>query len=272
MDLQKIFHIDSIELGADLADKSSVLEKVADLALKNPIMKKQDRARLVTALKEREDLASTGFTGGIAIPHCVLSGLEDFVLGMISVPGGLDFKSLDGSPTRFFVFIIAPQDNRKLHIKLLADIARVLKSKDNVEKISSARTAEEVRGAFLSSLEMYGGMSSPQGSESTFLRVFVQVEERFNEVLELLSETEGCQIMVLEGNAASRYFNAMPLLASFWTPAEDTFNRLIFATVPKKLTNSILGKLESIIETLENKTGLLVIMNEISYISGGIEL
>jgi PTS system nitrogen regulatory IIA component len=60
-------------------------------------------------LQQRERIGTTGFGGGIAIPHCSLDDIEEFVVGLLIVSDGVDFESLDGKKTTTFFFIIGPK-------------------------------------------------------------------------------------------------------------------------------------------------------------------
>jgi len=50
---------------------------------------------LFNKLAEREELLSTGIGNGIALPHCTLDDLDDFVIGILVVPSGVSFKAID---------------------------------------------------------------------------------------------------------------------------------------------------------------------------------
>jgi len=47
-------------------------------------------------LKDREEVGSTGFGNEIAIPHCVIDNISDFVVGVLVIPDGVDYNSIDG--------------------------------------------------------------------------------------------------------------------------------------------------------------------------------
>ena len=76
---------------SDFSTKQQVLKAIATVAKKSPLLKNISENEIYTALEEREAIGSTGFESGIAIPHCRLEEVTDFVVGIISVPGGVDF-------------------------------------------------------------------------------------------------------------------------------------------------------------------------------------
>jgi PTS system nitrogen regulatory IIA component len=56
---------------ADLTgkNKAQILEELGRLASKNPVLSKYSPKELTAKLQERENLGSTGFADGVAIPH-----------------------------------------------------------------------------------------------------------------------------------------------------------------------------------------------------------
>ncbi|HDG67932.1 MAG TPA: hypothetical protein ENG11_02160, partial [candidate division Zixibacteria bacterium] len=88
MDLQKIIKPECFLVGAKFSSKDEVLRKIAELATHCETLKDIDPEKIYRSLAERESLCSTGIGGGIAIPHCRLEEIDDFVVGLITVPDG----------------------------------------------------------------------------------------------------------------------------------------------------------------------------------------
>jgi PTS system nitrogen regulatory IIA component len=101
-----------------------------------------DPARLVEVLLDREELGSTAIGEGIAIPHGKLSGMSGVVAAFGRSPRGIDFDSLDGSPTRLFFLLVAPEDSAGIHLKALARISRLLKDREFRERLFAGTTRE----------------------------------------------------------------------------------------------------------------------------------
>ena len=108
MNLINVLRPECIQAGAECGSRDAVLETIAALARQSPALAHMDEAALLKGLSEREELSTTGFGNGIAIPHCRLEGVENFVVGILSVPGGAEFAAMDGEPVKLFLFIIAP--------------------------------------------------------------------------------------------------------------------------------------------------------------------
>lgn len=103
-----------------------------------------DAARLVEVLLEREELGSTAIGEGIAIPHGKLGGVTNVVAAFGRSKGGIDFDSLDGSPTRLFVLLVAPEDSAGVHLKALARVSRLLKDKGFRERLFEAGDRDDL--------------------------------------------------------------------------------------------------------------------------------
>ena len=106
-------------------DKKGVIDELAA-----PIVRIADvnQADLVDVLMAREKLGSTGIGGGIGIPHGKLKGLDSLLLSFGLSRKGVDFESMDGKPTHIFFLLITPENSTGLHLKLLAQISKILKN------------------------------------------------------------------------------------------------------------------------------------------------
>ncbi|MFN8644502.1 MAG: PTS sugar transporter subunit IIA [Candidatus Binatia bacterium] len=89
-------------------------------------------------LWERERLGNTAIGDGIAIPHGKLPGLSGVIGAFGRHPGGVDFESLDGSPTHLFFLLVAPEDSVGQHLKALARVSRLLKDRAFRERLLTA--------------------------------------------------------------------------------------------------------------------------------------
>jgi fructose PTS system EIIBC or EIIC component len=85
-----------------------------------------DAARLVAALREREDQMTTALVDGVAIPHARMSGLDRTVAAFARSAVGIAWNSLDGVPTRLIFLLAGPADLPGSYLKTLAGVARLL--------------------------------------------------------------------------------------------------------------------------------------------------
>jgi len=99
---------------------------------------------LVKVLMERERLGSTGIGGGIGIPHGKLKALDKLILGFGLSRSGVDFESMDNRPTHIFFLLLTPESSAGLHLKLLAQISRLLKNEEFKTQLMQVSSPEEV--------------------------------------------------------------------------------------------------------------------------------
>lgn len=103
-----------------------------------------DRARLLSALQDREKLNSTALGDGVAIPHGKLAGIKRVFAAFGRSVHGVDFESLDGKPTHLFFLLVAPEESAGAHLKALARISRLLKNDEFRARLIEARDANDV--------------------------------------------------------------------------------------------------------------------------------
>jgi len=270
MNLTNILKEGCVVIDAECSDKESVLRKIAEIAKRNPILKKIREEEIYQSLAEREKLGSTALFNRIAIPHCKLKKIKDFVVGIVRLENAVDFDSLDNNPTKVFVFIIAPESQRNEHLRILSAISRYLRIEGNPEKILTAGSAEKVRESFLRHTKVQENIE--QADDHRLYTVIVQKEECFEDVLDVFAELENSSFTVIEGNNASSYLYRMPLFRSLWEPSQNSFCRVVTAMVKKSDSQDVANQINSIISKLENRTGILMMVQQIFYQNGALDI
>jgi PTS system nitrogen regulatory IIA component len=134
----------AINLDLKSTDRESVL---GELVNQIPQLANQPEARqtLLLALREREQLHSTGIGDGIALPHSrnALVGLVDqpiMVFGRHKK--GIPYDAIDGIPARLFFLLIAPTVTQ--HLGILARLSRVLRDPKLRQSLLAAEQPEQV--------------------------------------------------------------------------------------------------------------------------------
>ncbi len=87
-----------------------------------------DADALYSAVLERERLCSTGFGGGVAMPHVRLAGLKEFHTVLGRCKAGVPFDAIDGRPVHLIALIAGPLEQSVAYQKLMAKAARFLKA------------------------------------------------------------------------------------------------------------------------------------------------
>jgi PTS system nitrogen regulatory IIA component len=97
-----------------------------------------DERKVVERLTERERLGSTGFGGGIAIPHGKIDGLNEVVGLFAQLAQPIDFAAVDDMPVDLVFMLLSPIDAGADHLKALAQVSRALRDKAFVAKLRGA--------------------------------------------------------------------------------------------------------------------------------------
>jgi mannitol/fructose-specific phosphotransferase system IIA component (Ntr-type) len=144
MKLSALITPDLVALPLRAADKWQAISALARL----PAATGRLRASLVpvieAALVLRERSMTTGMEHGIAIPHAAIDGIDDLVAVLGLAPGGIPFESLDGLPAQIVVCLVIPRSKKVMHIKTLAEIARLLARAEVRSRLLACNSAEEI--------------------------------------------------------------------------------------------------------------------------------
>ena len=106
---------------------------------------------VVDRLTERERLGSTGFGGGVAIPHGKIDGLTQVVGLFIQLAQPMDVKAIDDLPVDLVFCLLSPPDAGSEHLKALAQVSRWLRDRTFVAKLRGAGSADAIYALFAAS-------------------------------------------------------------------------------------------------------------------------
>jgi PTS system nitrogen regulatory IIA component len=82
---------------------------------------------ILDRVMRREAMMSTGLFPGAAIPHGKARSVDRMAAACGVSPEGVEFESEDGKPTHLFVLLVSPENLTTPHVRLLANISRLLK-------------------------------------------------------------------------------------------------------------------------------------------------
>ncbi|MBI4845011.1 MAG: PTS sugar transporter subunit IIA [Candidatus Omnitrophica bacterium] len=102
------------------------------------------REGLLSAMLLREELGSTGFGDGIAIPHArypIVTHIPHVIVSICFSEKPVDFGAIDGKPVNCLVTLISP--TVRSHLKMLSIIAFVLKD-DGVKDALVKQKSREI--------------------------------------------------------------------------------------------------------------------------------
>ncbi|MFO7811113.1 MAG: PTS sugar transporter subunit IIA [Candidatus Delongbacteria bacterium] len=267
MDISEYIKPELIEIRSGHPTKDEVLTDISELAVKNIGKDKVSIRKVYRKLKDREDLGTTGFGNNIAIPHCALSEIDDFVIGFLLYPDGAEFESMDEKPVKFFAFILAPEKKRNLHIRFLSEISGVLKHPEAVDLLFSQPNSVSVRENFLKYALPFSE-DRKHKEEYMQLRIFCQNEKKFYEILKLLNSIKERDVSVIEGSDPKDYTSTKAFFGKIFSEKKTKFHKIIFAVLPSEYANDVVRKINNIIGTLPGRKGVMLILQKIEYING----
>jgi len=133
---------DSVLLDSNSASKTAIIAEMLEA------LPSVDPDQAMAVIMEREKLGSTGIGHGIAIPHGRLPDLAAPITALIRHAGGIDFDAIDGLPVHIVVILLAPVNEDRSHLELLAGLARALQKESVRRAVMEATSTEEVSALF----------------------------------------------------------------------------------------------------------------------------
>lgn len=130
----------TFDLSAD--SKDAAIEELVDLAAGSNMIK--DRDQLLSDVKERENLVTTGVGYGVAFPHAKTRSAKGIVITFGLSRKGIDFDAMDHKPVYLLFLIAAPEDAIGAHLNVMARLSYLMKSEENREKLKSVTSPADV--------------------------------------------------------------------------------------------------------------------------------
>lgn len=141
MKISDIITVKNIVLLDDAVTKRQLIQELASKAAK---VLGIDERTLFDIVWERENLGSTGFGNGAALPHGRIPGLEKLggIFARLSNP--VDFDAADRQPVDLVFLLLSPENSGADHLSALAQISRIIKDENCRNQLRQAKNEEEV--------------------------------------------------------------------------------------------------------------------------------
>jgi PTS system nitrogen regulatory IIA component len=140
-DLSGILSINDVNASLSVSNKKALFQQVALAASKQTGLNSKS---IVAALNERERLGSTGFGGGVAIPHGKIPGLARVFGYFARLSQPVDFQAVDNMPVDLVFLLLSPPDAGADHLKALASVSRALRDRQTAAKLRGARSKDAI--------------------------------------------------------------------------------------------------------------------------------
>ena len=150
MILSQFLDFDAIRVDLVINNKRQLLNQLAQIAAGRLSL---DPAVITEAIAEREKLGSTGFGGGVAIPHGKLAGLDRIYALVVRLAAPVDYKAIDGGRVDLIFLLLSPPDAGAEHLKALAAVSRLVRHAPTVEKLRGARTRDALAAVLIGAEE-----------------------------------------------------------------------------------------------------------------------
>jgi len=146
MQLSDFLDFEAIKTSLPGGNKRSLLQQLANLAGQRLGL---DASVILASLNEREQLGSTGFGQGVAIPHGKIDGLSRIYCLFARTGEPVDYKAIDGRPVDLVFLLLSPPEAGAEHLKALAALSRVTRNAGTLEKMRGARSRDALAAVLL---------------------------------------------------------------------------------------------------------------------------
>ena len=123
--------------------KSAILESLAERFAQ---VYGLDRDVVLEGISRREDIGSTGFGRGVAIPHARIAGVTRPVAAFFRLQTSVDFEAADGMPVQLVFGLLSPEAAGASHLHALAAISRMMRDERMQEALMRAPNPEALYG------------------------------------------------------------------------------------------------------------------------------
>jgi PTS system nitrogen regulatory IIA component len=150
-----LLHLETCEVPLDAGTRPAVLQALIEVAGRT--WQVWDPASVLKAVKDREDVMSTGFQNGVAIPH-PRNPLPD-ALGQSVIAFGRTLSGIPfGAPGRVMTdlfFLVLARDS-VTHLQSLARLGRILQREGFVDQLRAAETSHDAYDLLVQADEQIG--------------------------------------------------------------------------------------------------------------------
>jgi PTS system nitrogen regulatory IIA component len=150
MQLSEFLDFEAIRVDLAAGNKRQLLNQLAQIAAARLNL---DPPAIADAVAERERLGSTGFGGGVAIPHGKLEALDKVYAMVARLAAPIDYKAIDGAPVDLVFLLLSPPDAGAEHLKALAAVSRLVRHGGTIEKLRGARSRDAMAAVLMGAEE-----------------------------------------------------------------------------------------------------------------------
>jgi PTS system nitrogen regulatory IIA component len=147
MDLTQFLDGEAVVADLPVANKKALFQALGGIAERSMGLPAKN---IVDRLNERERLGTTGFGGGVAIPHGRIAGLDKIRAAFVTLDKPIDYGAIDDLPIDLVFMLLSPADAGADHLKALAQVSRRLRDRAFVAKLRGAGSPDALYALFAS--------------------------------------------------------------------------------------------------------------------------
>lgn len=147
MDSTELLDGNAVVADLPVANKKALFQSLGQLAERALGLSAKN---VLERLNERERLGTTGFGGGVAIPHGRLPDLDGIRAAFVRLDKPIDYGAIDDLPVDLVFMLLSPTDAGAEHLKALAQVSRRLRDRAFVAKLRGAGSPDALYALFAS--------------------------------------------------------------------------------------------------------------------------
>ncbi|MBI1799081.1 MAG: PTS sugar transporter subunit IIA [Candidatus Eisenbacteria bacterium] len=145
MRLSELLNANAVTLRLKASAKREALVEMTDLL--EAAHGFHSQGEILDRVMRREAMMTTGIGNGVAIPHGKARSVDHMAAAIGVSSEGIEFESEDGQPVFLVVLFVSPENTSTHHVRVLANISRLLKEESVRRNLREARNPEAFMAA-----------------------------------------------------------------------------------------------------------------------------
>ena len=141
--LSRIFWERTVRLNFEAVDKWQAITRLVDVLVEERQILPTQRQTVLEAALSREEKSSTAMGHATAIPHAPITGLPGIIGALGISQHGIEFGT-NGEKSHYIFLLLTPQQNYRVYIPVLAQIAGLMRDSDQAAQLKASQTPQEV--------------------------------------------------------------------------------------------------------------------------------
>ncbi|MCC0782786.1 PTS sugar transporter subunit IIA [Clostridioides sp. ES-S-0108-01] len=137
-----LYSEETVVLDVKGKNKADVIDEMVEILEKSGAL--SDKNKFKEEIYKREEISSTGFDMGIAIPHAKTDAVKIPRVAVGVSKEGFDFESEDGNLVHIIFMIAATDDGDNLHLKTLSQLSSKLMNEEFLNELLNSKTSREI--------------------------------------------------------------------------------------------------------------------------------